>query len=325
MQIYPIRGIKSVAGVGLQMVSLAIATLAACQAPDRDATPDAASEAAVQSPSEAHVVEVTAVDYAFQAPAEIPSGWTTFRMKNEGQEEHFLLLNRLPEGKTFEDYRREVAAPFDSVWYSLRAGSIDQAEAGSRLGSLLPDWYLSSVRQMGGPGLVAPGGISQASARLDPGIYVIECYVKSPDGVFHSSLGMARPLTVTDASSGAPAPHADLEMTLSNYDISIDDEIAPGEHTVAVHFAEHPEVGLGNDVHLVRLEDDADVDEVVEWMGWMNLNGLKSPAPAEFLGGTQEMPVGYTAYFAVDFEPGRYLWISESTAEMGMLKEFTVE
>ena len=306
-------------------VSLFVASLAACQPPDRDQTQDSASETAAESPSDAHLVEVTAVDYAFQAPAEIPSGWTTFRMKNEGQEEHFLLLNRLPNGKTFEDYQREVAAPFDSVWHSLNAGSIDKAEAGRRLGSLLPDWYLSSVKQMGGPGLVAPGGISQASAKLDPGTYVIECYVKSPDGEFHSSLGMVRPMTVTDASSGVPAPQADLEMTLSNYDIAIEEEVTPGEHTVAVHFEEHPEVGLGNDVHLVRLEHDTDVDEVVQWMGWMNLDGLQAPAPAEFLGGTQEMPVGHTAYFTVDVEPGRYLWISESTAEMGMLKEFTVE
>ncbi len=37
------------------------------------------------------------------------------------------------------------------------------------------------------------------------------------------------------------------------------------------------------------------------------------------------MPVGHTGYFTVNVEPGRYLWISESTAEMGMLKEFTVK
>lgn len=309
---------------GLGVLVLTVVSLAVCQGADQEPTSESASETAVPSTDD-HLVEVTAVDYAFQAPAEIPSGWTTIRMKNEGQEEHFLLLNRLPDGKTFEDYQREVAPPFESVWDSLRTGAIDRAEAGSRLGSLLPDWYLTSVKQVGGPGLVAPGGTSQASAKLDPGTYVIECYVKTPDGEFHSSLGMARPMIVTDAPSGAPEPEADLEMTLSNYDIAIEGEVAPGGHTVAVHFQEHPEVGLGNDVHLVRLEEDTDVQEVVEWMGWMNPRGLQAPAPAEFVGGTQEMPVGDTAYFTVIVEPGRYLWISESTAEMGMLKEFTVE
>jgi len=35
--------------------------------------------------------------------------------------------------------------------------------------------------------------------------------------------------------------------------------------------------------------------------------------------------VGYTAYFTVTLEPGRYAWISESSAALGMVKEFTVE
>ena len=41
--------------------------------------------------------------------------------------------------------------------------------------------------------------------------------------------------------------------------------------------------------------------------------------------GTQEMPVGHTAYFTVELESGRYAWISESTAALGMVKEFTVK
>ncbi len=299
------------------------ASLAACQPADRAQEVDPASDAAAESPTEAHVVEVIARDYAFQAPAEIPSGWTTFRLKNEGEEHHFLLLHRLPDGKTFEAYLAEVAVPFDTVWHALRSGDVDRAEAGEMLGRLLPDWF-ASVEQMGGPGLVAPGGIAQATAKLEPGAYVMECYVKTPGGEFHGMLGMARPITVTDESSGASAPAADLDMTLSNYEIAIEGEVTPGEHTVAVHFAEHPEVGLGNDVHLVRLGDATNVNDVVKWMDWMNIDGLRAPSPAEFVGGTQEMPMGYTAYFTVDVEAGRYAWISESSADKGMVKEFTV-
>jgi hypothetical protein len=60
-------------------------------------------------------------------------------------------------------------------------------------------------------------------------------------------------------------------------------------------------------------------------MNWMNINGLRAPAPVEFLGGTQEMPVGYTSYFTVNLEPGRYAFISESAADKGMVEEFIVE
>ncbi len=286
-------------------IVLAAVTLAACQ------------------PSDAHVVRVTASDYAFQVPDSIPSGWSTFRMENQGEEHHFLLLNRLPDGKTFQDYHRDVAAPFDSVWHVLKTGAADKAEAGALLGRLLPDWY-ASVRPMGGPGLVAPGGVAWATMELDPGTYVIECYVKAKDGTFHTSLGMLQQITVTNESSGASPPEADIEVTLSNYEIAIEGELTQGEHTVAVHFAEHPVVGLGNDVHVVRLEAGTDLDEVVSWMDWMNVDGLRAPAPARFVGGTQEMPVGYTAYFTIELLPGRYAWISEAPAALGMVKEFTV-
>jgi hypothetical protein len=112
----------------------------------------------------------------------------------------------------------------------------------------------------------------------------MECYVKTADGTFHSSLGMQRPITVTEADSGGSPPEADIEITLSNFVISVEGEATPGEHTVAVHFEEHPEFGLGNDVHLVRLHDGMSLDEVVPWMDWMNLGGLRAPSPAIFLG-----------------------------------------
>jgi hypothetical protein len=288
---------------------LAAVGLAACQPADR---------------GQPHVVEVIARDYAFDAPAEIPSGWTTFRMKNEGKEHHFLLLNRLPDGKTFEEYVAEVGLPFDSVWHELKRGAIDKEEAGAMLGRLLPAWY-ASVEQMGGPGLVAAGGVAQTSVKLEPGTYVIECYVKTAEGEFHSALGMARPLTVTSDASGASAPEAGLRITLSNDEMAVQGDVTAGEQTVAVHFEEHPEFGLGNDVHLVRLEDGTDMAELVRWMDWMNVDGLRAPSPAEFLGGAQEMPVGHTSYFTVELTPGRYAWISEPTADAGMVKAFTVE
>jgi hypothetical protein len=75
----------------------------------------------------------------------------------------------------------------------------------------------------------------------------------------------------------------------------------------------------------VKLNDNTNINDVIQWMNWMNIDGLRAPAPAEFLGGTQEMPVGYTAYFTVKVEPGNYAWISESGADKGMVNQFTVE
>jgi hypothetical protein len=161
--------------------------------------------------------------------------------------------------------------------------------------------------------------------RLAPGNYVMECYVKTADGEFHSMLGMAMPLTVTEEDSGGAPPKADLSITLFNHMIEVQGTPVAGQQTVAVNFDEHPEYGLGNDVHVVRLDEETDLDEVIAWMDWMNVDGLRAPSPAAFVGGIHEMPSGYTAFFTVDLEPGRYAWIAESGASLGMVGEFSVE
>jgi len=153
----------------------------------------------------------------------------------------------------------------------------------------------------------------------------MECYVKTPDGRFHASLGMARPVTVTEEPPGGLALTADLQARLSNQAIQIEGGITPEKHTVAVHFDEHPEIGLGNDLHLVRLENDTEIERVSSCMDWMNVDGLREPAPAAFVGGAQEMSVGSIAYFSVDLKPGGYAWISEAPAERGLLEEIEVE
>ena len=44
-----------------------------------------------------------------------------------------------------------------------------------------------------------------------------------------------------------------------------------------------------------------------------------------FIGGAEDMPEGYTAYFTADFEPGRYaLWCHYNSGD-GMVQEFSVE
>ena len=305
--------------------------LTACQPADteEEAGPEAdtlAADTVAEAPAEAGVVEVTAVDYAFQGPAEVPSGWTTFRLANEGEEPHFLILWKVPEGRSVEDYRNEVVPVFDAAYDSLEAGTMDQGAAGAMIGQNLPGWF-GNVEAMGGPGLLAAGRTGETTVKLEPGSYVMECYVKSPEGEFHSSLGMLAGLTVTEDSTGMPEPEADVELTLTNADIAAASEgpIPAGEHTIAVRYEEHPEAGLGNDVHVARLDEGASLDEVSSWMNWMNLDGLLPPAPAEFVGGAQEVPVGSTSYFTVELEPGRYAWASEASAAERVVKEFTVE
>ncbi len=271
-----------------------------------------------------NIVNVVGKDYYFVSPDSIPSGWTKFLFKNEGHCVHFFSLTLLPDSVTFQMYLNDIGGAFAIDWDSLQAG-MDKASAGELLGSLMPKWY-ASAKAMGGVGLISPGETAQSTIKLKPGNYVMECYMKTEDGKFHSELGMIKPLTVTNKISEMKEPaNASVNLTLSNYKIESNGKLSSGKNIIAVHYKEHPKYGLGNDVHLVKLKDNTNIEKLAEWMDWMNINGLRTPAPAQFLGGTQEMPVGYTAYFTVDLKPGNYAFISESPFANKMFVKFTVD
>jgi hypothetical protein len=268
------------------------------------------------------MVEVVAKDYSFEVVEQIPSGWNTFRLKNAGHAEHFFLLNLLPDTVSFQNYVDQVTTPFQTVFNSIKAGT-SKVEAARMLGELVPEWYFTSVKQMGGTGIINPGKTAQVSLKLVPGTYAMECYIKE-QGVFHTTLGMINSLKVQEESKGSPPDYANFRITLANDSIQTQGKIVSGENTISVYFKEHPDAGLGNDVHVIRMTDTTRIDSVIAWMNWMNVNGLQSPAPAEFLGGTQEMPVGYTSYFTIMLEPGEYALLSETATARNLVKIFSV-
>lgn len=119
-------------------------------------------------------ITIPAEDYAFQAPDQIPSGWTTIQYENQGNEPHFLLIAKVPDGHTFEEYATDVLLPFNEVWYAVRDEGISPEEVMERLGANLPEWFWT-VEFMGGTGVISPGFSSEISLNLAPGNYVLEC------------------------------------------------------------------------------------------------------------------------------------------------------
>ena len=102
---------------------------------------------------------------------------------------------------------------------------------------------------------------------------------------------------------------------------ALDGEFTPGRHTVAVHAAE----GYGQNVHLARLEPEANAGAVAEWMHWFHIYGLQVPAPATFVGGMHRLQEGATGYFTVDLEPGRYVFVSGFEFEdQHVMKDLTI-
>lgn len=283
-------------------------------------------------------VEITAThnpetgEHLFNLSADsIASGWTTFRFTNASPDDHFAVLWKFPEDKgeysdpvTFEKWKSNVTVPFQEAMDNIIDPEIEGEAAFAPFGNM-PDWY-QDVEAFGGPGLTTAGRTSETTVNLVPGRYAIECYVKNEDEEFHSYLGMVEMITVTEESNGASEPEADLEITVSSTrGIEINDNVTPGLQTVAIHFEDQKvyEHMIGHDLHLVRL-DGEDIQTVAQWMNWMVPGALVSPAPGTFLGGSQTMKAGDTAYFSIDLEPGEYAWISEVPAENEMWSTFSV-
>lgn len=295
--------------------------------------PDTAQEAPAADVSAAPpgMVEVVARELTLDAPDTIAPGWTTFQFTNTSPMIHFVVVERMPEGYGLTEQQEDVAPIFQNGFELLVAGETDAAMA--EFGAL-PAWFADIVF-VGGPGLTSPGLTSEATVYLEPGSYLLECYVKT-DGVFHSynpdpgTVGMVRELTVAGEPTEATEPEPTLRLAISSEGgIDVEGTPAAGAHTVAVDFEDQSvhENFVGHDVHLVRLDESTDLETLEQWMDWTRPEGLQSPAPAMFVGGTNEMPSGSTAYFDVSLEPGSsYAWIAEvpGASAKGMLVRFEV-
>ena len=287
---------------------------------------NAKSAETLSMPDRDEMIHVVTELMDFQMEDTIQSGWQTFHYLNKSKEPHFFLLEKYPEGKTIEDGRMEVIPAFQKGMTFINQGKMDEAMA--EFGKL-PAWY-QQVAFLGGTGLISPGHTALSTIQLEPGYYVLECYVKN-QGVFHSAMGMTRQLIVTDDATGEIPPTADTNVHISGTDgISYTGEPAKGLQVFAVTFDDQKlhEHFVGHDVHLIRLEPGYDEQQLLKWMNWSVPGGLQSPEPERvtFLGGINDMPAGSTAYFTAILEPGNYAFIAEvpDAATKNMFKPFTV-
>ncbi len=278
----------------------------------------------VNLPVYGNLVEVKTTGMNFILPDTIPSGWTSFRYTNESPWAHFMLIDKLPvvEGKqiTYADFK-DIPPVFIDAMDLINEG---KAEEGFAEFSRLPSWF-SKIIFSGGVGIITPGETAQTTVYVEPGTYVIECYVKT-GGKFHP---MSRQINVEENTANEVPPMPTLNLAISREGgIEMKGEPVAGLQTIAVHFTDQAphEHFLGHDVHLVKLEANDDLEELNSWMSWTEPDGLNTPAPVRFLGGAQEMPAGNTAYITVNLQPGNYAWISEvpDPALKNMLKTFSV-
>lgn len=283
-------------------------------------------EELIQEPT--NVIDIITRSMEFQSVDTIPSGWNTFKYQNLSNETHFFLMDKYPEGKIVDNTLTDVAPVFEEGMDLINKG---KAEEGFAAFGKLPAWF-GDIVFSGGSGLIAPKHTAITTIKLDPGYYIMECYVKMPNGKFHTSMGMAKPIIVLDEDSGNLPPEPTVNIVVSNNEgIVYNKEITKGKQVFSVFYKEQKqhENFMQHDVNLVKLEDNASEDALEAWMDWSDPKGLITPVPkgVTFLGGVNDMPAGSTGYFYADLKPGKYALISEvpNTKSKGLFKVFQVK
>lgn len=273
-------------------------------------------------------VEIVTNAMEFKTRDQLESGWHTFKYKNNSNETHFVVFEKYPEGKGIENAKTELIPPFQEGMNAIISGNPEQANAAF---AKIPEWF-QEVEFTGGVGLISAKSEAQSTIYLEPGTYLIECYVKMPGGIFHSTQGMIKEIKVTQADSSDVNIAEDYKISIdANNGITFDESISAGEKIFKVEFGEQKvhENFSKHDVHLVWVDPGADISKLNNWMNWANPEGLQTPAPEgfKFLGGMQEIKEGGTGYFTASLRPGTYALVSEvpDPQSKGMLKTFTVK
>ena len=231
------------------------------------------SERASTAEATPATVNITASDYAFEAPASIPAGLTAMRLVNHGKELHHAQLIKLEDGKSLADLAQALKSP-----------------------AAPPSW----VKLVGGPNAIPPGREANATAVLAPGRYAYLCMVFGPDMVVHAAKGMMHQFEVTGDSSATraeePAPTATIK--LKDYGFEPSAALTAGRHTIRVENA-GPQP---HELALLKLAPGKTVEDFAHWAE----TGMKGLPPAEPIGGVVALDKGTSSTFTADLTAGDY-------------------
>lgn len=276
---------------------------------------------------EKNYVEVITNGMDFEMLDEVKSGWTTFKYINKSYEPHFFILEKMPDTLGIEIYKKDLFPPFISAFEHFEKGEI---ETGMKEFEKIPEWFYK-VELAGGVGLTSKKTTAKSTLFLEPGTYVMECYVRMPNGMPHAVMGMVKELKVSKESNSNIPPKAEYTISISSENgISFIDSLKAGNHILLAKFEDQKQYEhlMGHDVNLVKIENDSLKTTLNNWLNTVDFKAFRTPVPEGllFLGGVEDLPAGKTGYFEVTLEKGNYVLISEipNAVERKMIKPFSV-
>ena len=249
-----------------------------------------------QSAFAAGLTTFEAFDYGFSGPESVPAGLTTVEIVNHGQDLHHAQLIRLARGRSAEDFQ--------------------QALKGN---PQVPEWAVL----IGGPNAVIPGERAAAIVNLEPGNYVVVCWIPDRDNMPHVALGMVKPFQVQGSAHVSELPTGDVRIGEADFSFAAPDTITPGRHVIRVR----NNGAQPHEVLLVQLPPDGSIAD----FGRAVADGVATQPPGKPVGGVTGLQPGSEAAFLADFTPGKYGLICFFPDEegalhysRGMMTEFTV-
>jgi hypothetical protein len=232
-------------------------------------------------------VRVEGTEYAYVTPETIEGGVVSMEFANTGDEPHEFAMGRLQPGKTVADFRNELTNGGDEEPTS----SVD----------------------VGGVPLLSPGEHVTITRSLEPGTYVLICFVPAPDGKTHFEHGMIASFQA-EGDSGAKLPGADGAIVAQEdrYDVP---ELEAGTKTIELrNSASGP-----REFNLVRLNAGKTIEDAEKWFA----SGAKGAAPLAFLGAMQSIPAGTSVFLTLELDAGQHYVVVEE--EHGYRAELTVK
>ena len=246
------------------------------------------------------VVTVHAHDFAFDGPKTLKPGATTFRLVNDGTQLHHLTIIKLAKGKTFKDFGESM-----------------------KVEGPPPKW----ITGVGGPNPANPGSTAEATLMLEPGEYVMICFIPSPgETAPHASKGMVGSFTVSEGSDVTPMPKGDVTLTLTDYHFGFSKPLTAGKHLISVENG----AAQAHEAVMVKLNAGK---KVADFMTFIEKDMMKGVPPGMPVGGIAFLDKGRTASFPVDLKPGTYAMLcfapdakdGKAHTAHGMITQFEVK
>jgi hypothetical protein len=281
----------------------------------------------VVSPLKKGEVSISTQSMEFFVADTLYSGWNNLTYENKSTEVHFVLMDLYPTGKTMANTKAEVLPPFDEGMKLIMKGDMENAVTAF---GKLPEWF-QQIKFMGGTGLISPRHTAKSTVYLEPGVYAMECYVKMFNGEWHTSHGMLKQIIVKEEKTDLQPPAPTVTLDISSIDgIVLRDSLTVGKQIIRTNFVDQKiwEHFVGHDINLVKYDNSASLDSLIQWMNWMDPMGLRSPAPKgfTFLGGMNNLSTGEHGFFEAELTPGNYVLISEvpDANEKKLMHTFTI-